>query len=228
MRIACSSIASLQALRSRALRPAPAAPSGGKLDGGKRAGNWETTIGAYFTGSEAATASTAPPWTSIAARAGLRLGYNFTEHLALRFDGSWSRADYDAGAGYGRRRPGRDQPHACPCSTASSTASTTSSPGAFTPYLQAGIGWTYVDSNVADGPPVTGCWWDPWWGYICSNFYSTYTETKFPGTSAPDCATNSNRGMFLRGGWERRTSTAAAAPTRALMPSASSSAGNSK
>ena len=42
--------------------------------------------------------------------------------------------------------------------------------------IEAGFGWTKVDSNVADGPPQTGCWWDPWWGYICSNFYSTYSE----------------------------------------------------
>ena len=39
--------------------------------------------------------------------------------------------------------------------------------------------WTYIDSNVSDRPPITGCWWDPWWGYICSNFYSTYSDTNF-------------------------------------------------
>ena len=30
---------------------------------------------------------------------------------------------------------------------------------------------------MADGPPVTGCWWDPWWGYICSQFWSTYSQS---------------------------------------------------
>jgi opacity protein-like surface antigen len=49
--------------------------------------------------------------------------------------------------------------------------------GPLTPYLEGSIGWTSLDSNVADGPPVTGCWWDPWWGYVCSNFWSTYSET---------------------------------------------------
>jgi len=51
--------------------------------------------------------------------------------------------------------------------------------GPFTPFLEAGLGWSYFDSNVADGPPQTGCWWHPWWGYICENFYSTFTETQF-------------------------------------------------
>jgi opacity protein-like surface antigen len=50
--------------------------------------------------------------------------------------------------------------------------------GDFTPFVEAGGGWTRVDSNIADGPPTTGCWWDPWWGYICTNFYDTYAETQ--------------------------------------------------
>jgi len=49
----------------------------------------------------------------------------------------------------------------------------------FTPFLEVGAGWTYIDSNVADGPPITGCWWHPYWGYICDNYYSTYTQTSF-------------------------------------------------
>lgn len=51
--------------------------------------------------------------------------------------------------------------------------------GPFTPFVEAGLGWTYFDSNVVDGPPTTGCYWHPWWGYICSNFYSTFDDTLF-------------------------------------------------
>jgi len=51
--------------------------------------------------------------------------------------------------------------------------------GPFVPYLQVGIGWTWFDSNVADGPPQTGCWWHPWWGYICQNFFRTFSSTEF-------------------------------------------------
>lgn len=49
----------------------------------------------------------------------------------------------------------------------------------FSPYVEGGIGWTQFDSNVADGPPLVGCWWHPWWGYICDGFYNTITETNF-------------------------------------------------
>lgn len=51
--------------------------------------------------------------------------------------------------------------------------------GPFSPYAELGAGWTYVDSNVADGPPIIGCWWHPWFGYICDDYYDTFDETSF-------------------------------------------------
>lgn len=51
--------------------------------------------------------------------------------------------------------------------------------GPFTPFVEGGLGWSYFDSNVADGPPTTGCWWHPWWGYICSSYFSTFSDTLF-------------------------------------------------
>jgi len=50
--------------------------------------------------------------------------------------------------------------------------------GPVTPYLDAFYGWTNIDSNVADQPPITSCWWDPWWGYVCDTFFSTYSKTR--------------------------------------------------
>jgi hypothetical protein len=48
---------------------------------------------------------------------------------------------------------------------------------AFTPFFEVGYGWTVVDSNIQDGAADTGCWWDPWWGYMCASFYDTYEST---------------------------------------------------
>jgi opacity protein-like surface antigen len=45
--------------------------------------------------------------------------------------------------------------------------------GPIRPYVLAGMGWNYTDSNVATGYS-SGCWWDPWWGYYCG----TYAHTK--------------------------------------------------
>jgi opacity protein-like surface antigen len=46
-------------------------------------------------------------------------------------------------------------------------------PGAFTPFVSASAGWSWVDTNIATEPPQTGCWWDPWWGYVCTTFQDT-------------------------------------------------------
>lgn len=51
--------------------------------------------------------------------------------------------------------------------------------GPLSPYAELGAGWTYVDSNIANGPPIVGCWWHPWFGYICDGYYETFDETSF-------------------------------------------------
>ena len=51
--------------------------------------------------------------------------------------------------------------------------------GPVTPYIGAGIGYTWIDTNVPNGLPSTGCWWDPWWGYVCYTSYPTKTTDSF-------------------------------------------------
>ncbi len=51
--------------------------------------------------------------------------------------------------------------------------------GPLLPYVEAGFGWTFLDSNVASGPPQGFCWWHPWWGYICESFIDTFSSTEF-------------------------------------------------
>lgn len=42
-----------------------------------------------------------------------------------------------------------------------------------TPFITAGVGWAFIDTNIPDSPPYTSCWWDPWYGYWCGTFQST-------------------------------------------------------
>lgn len=51
--------------------------------------------------------------------------------------------------------------------------------GPFSPFVTGGIGWTWVDTNIATEPPEVGCWWDPWWGYVCTEFTDTKTIDGF-------------------------------------------------
>lgn len=102
--------------------------------------------------------------------------YNFTNRMALGFGFGWLSPDYEAT--YLSEDALLPQTLRAQMDTFTISAKGTFNflEGPITPYLELGFGWTAVDSNVADGPPITGCWWDPWWGYICAPFYDTYSE----------------------------------------------------
>ncbi len=51
--------------------------------------------------------------------------------------------------------------------------------GPITPYITGGIGYSFIDTNIPDGPPQVGCWWDPWYGQICTTYQSTATTEEF-------------------------------------------------
>ena len=51
--------------------------------------------------------------------------------------------------------------------------------GTIRPFGKVGLGWNWVNTNIASGPPQTGCWWDPWWGYICSGYQPTHGDSSF-------------------------------------------------
>ena len=62
----------------------------------------------------------------------------------------------------------------------------------------------HTDSNVADGPPTTGCWWDPWWGYICRSFWSTYDDWNWTYGLGVGLRWELDRNFALRGSYTSR------------------------
>jgi len=146
-----------------------------------RTGSWEWSLSGIYQDSEKTGAQGGSSVDIDSAWGlGFNLGYNFNNRLAFGADFEWLRPDYKATL----------VSDSIPADTTIINHSFDQMnfrfkgvfnliDGPLTPYAEAGVGWTYVDSNVMDGPPVTGCWWHPWWGYICSNYYSTYTETSF-------------------------------------------------
>jgi opacity protein-like surface antigen len=75
--------------------------------------------------------------------------------------------------------------------------------GPLTPFVQAGVGWSKLDSNVPSAPPVTGCWWDPWWGYICNTTWSTYDTSGFSYNVGLGLRWDVNGALFVRGSYNR-------------------------
>lgn len=71
----------------------------------------------------------------------------------------------------------------------------------FTPYVEVGAGWTYVDSNLIEGYSGSVCWWDPWWGYVCNNYYDTYTDTRTSTSYAVGLRWETDSDLVLRASW---------------------------
>jgi len=73
--------------------------------------------------------------------------------------------------------------------------------GPLTPYVQAGIGYSKVDSNVPNQPPIAGCWWDPWLGYICNTTWSTYDASGFSYNVGLGLRWDVNGALFVKGSY---------------------------
>lgn len=106
---------------------------------------------------------------------GFGFGYNFNDHFQLNGLFSYSDRSYDATV---VQDDGTTQQYN------SSMESTTISlngvyyilSGNITPFLSGGVGWTWIDTNIPNGPPSNVCWYDPWWGYVCDSYVPTKTE----------------------------------------------------
>ena len=150
-----------------------------------RAKSWEFSIGAIYqygdsaSGEEGSSLDVDDAWGL-----GFNLGYNFNDHFALSADFEFLRPDYLAVL-VDENDPDNITTidHELSQFNGRLKATFNLLEGPLVPYADLGFGWTYLDSNVADGPPIVGCWWHPWWGYICDGFYNTFssTETSYGG-----------------------------------------------
>ena len=109
---------------------------------------------------------------------GFMVNYNLTNRLALGGDLTYSSPDYQANRVIDGTNLVENVDATLDVTTIHFKGTFYFTEGALAPYVEAGAGWTRVDSNIVDGAPTTGCWWDPWWGYICTSFYDTYSETR--------------------------------------------------
>jgi opacity protein-like surface antigen len=145
---------------------------------GDRAGTWDVGVQVSNTGSQTLTGSM-DSFISIESEYGFGFWgtYNLNNRLGFGFDFNWTQPRYDARFIPENGTTPVDVRHRMDLFTFQGKGVFHLLEGPVTPYVEAGLGLTRVDSNVADSPPVTGCWWDPWWGYICDSFYSTYGDT---------------------------------------------------
>jgi opacity protein-like surface antigen len=143
-------------------------------------GNWEFHIGPIYGFSQDVNFGTGS--ASIQSTIGLKTGvaYYLTDHLTVGGDFSYSRGDFSASVVNNGTYVGVQDAH-----QGSSTLLFDSTyaflDGPFRPYISGGLGFTWVDTNIVSGPPVAGCWWDPWWGYVCSGYQPTRGTSSWVG-----------------------------------------------
>ncbi len=165
-----------------------------------RAGSWEWgVIGIYQDSASSGGSQGSSVDVDNAWGLGFNFGYHFNERFMLGVDLEWLRPDYTAFV------VSDEDPtdvirvdHEFDQFNGRLKGTYHFMDGPLTPYVELGLGWTYFDSNVIDGPPSTGCWWHPWWGYVCSNFYSTFTSTDFTYGGALGLRYRLKGGMLLK------------------------------
>ena len=147
-------------------------------DAQDREGRWEFSLGTFYqlgTSIESEGGS-----TDTDNDFGFELGtsYNFTDNLAVNLGLQWAGVGYDA-TGYDEDGDPFGITGKFDEFILSANLIYHFTDNQLTPYVGAGIGWTWIDSNIVDGPPSGGCWWDPWWGYVCNTSYPTKTKSAF-------------------------------------------------
>lgn len=170
---------------------------------GSRAHNWEWSIAGIFQdsksmGGDGGSSLDVDSSTGF----GINLAYNLNSKLALGADFEFIEPDYkavlvdDAGI--------EDDVvinHTMSQFSLRFKGTYNFLEGPFTPFIEAGIGWSNFDSNVADGPPIVGCWWHPFWGQICEGYYATYGDTLFSYGVGAGLRYEFAGGMFLKGSY---------------------------
>ena len=174
---------------------------------------WNFSIGAIYqdglsVGGEGGPQTATPDTSSLRVDSelgfGLNVSYNFNEKLALGLDVDYVRPDYRAVlVSEDPMDPDVVVDHQLTQWNYRLKGTFNFTEGPLVPYVDFGYGWTNVDSNVADGPPITGCWWHPWWGYICADFYDTFSSTETSWGGAVGLRYNLRGGSYLKLSWNR-------------------------
>lgn len=171
---------------------------------GPRAGRWDFTLQPQYvdsksvTGDNGSRASISGDWGF-----GFGFAYNFSNHLALGGELTWNEANYSA-----RIVPGPGNIAGSPFTLSGTMETSTLRVNgtwnilatSLTPFVTGGIGATYVDTNIPNGP--TQCWTDPWWGTYCDT--PTRSNTYFSYNAGAGLRWDVNRSFFLRGVYSRQ------------------------
>lgn len=75
--------------------------------------------------------------------------------------------------------------------------------GPLTPYLSGGIGWAFIDTNIPTGQVSVGCWWDPWYGQICTPYQPSLSIDEFTYQAGTGVRWDAGESFSMRLGYEK-------------------------
>lgn len=134
----------------------------------------------------------------------LTFGYRFNERLELQFGLDWNEMSYDASfVSATVPNLGVDVGGDMEAFTPHVALNFNFIDGAFTPYVTGGIGWAFVDTNIPNSRVEIGCWWDPWYGQICTPYQSTKSIDDFTYQAGVGVRWDFSPGYTLRLGYEK-------------------------
>jgi opacity protein-like surface antigen len=133
---------------------------------------------------------------------GFGFGYNFNDNFQLNGLFTWNSRSYDATAVKADGTTARYSNY-MDSSTFSVNGVYYFLKGDVTPFVSGGVGITYVDTNIQNGPASGSCWYDPWWGYVCSSYVPTKTENDVSYNAGLGVRYDVNRQFSLQGGFYR-------------------------
>lgn len=169
-----------------------------------RGDNWEFSVQTRYTmaedysgeGESSLTIKEDLGW-------GFGFSYNFNKHFNLGMLFGWRSVPYE-GTAVDAENPGETTRYSGEMTTSNMGISAEYNflEGRFTPYVNGSLSWMHINTNVFAGW-TTGCWWDPWWGYICGPVPLTYGTNTAAYTLGLGGRFEVSDKVFLRAGYER-------------------------
>ena len=164
----------------------------------QRAGRWEATIGGRYSSYDVIDFRSdlaLEPQDSFGVA--FSLGYNFDPHLNLSFELFSDQADYSSTVDNGDGSFGIIDGE-LESSSGQFNLTYHLFDSAVTPFVSAGVGWSYIDSNIIQNYAGVECWYHPWYGYVCDDVYDTYDDTALSYNAAIGLRFDLGSNFFLR------------------------------
>jgi opacity protein-like surface antigen len=133
-------------------------------------------------------------------------GYNIDDHWLVSGEIGWNTVSYAGNLASSDVPPASPARISGDMDTGSIGASVTYNllDGPITPYVSGTLAWTWIDTNIAVGPPDIGCWWDPWWGQICTPIVNTIGDDSASYGLGVGVRWDFAPGGFVRFGYDER------------------------